>query len=113
MTDNTLTFPGTALAQPALAMTPAQRIAVLENQLREAKAENERLAGDLALAQGEVMQLRDLLTPGVATSGPVYAWVAGYGDRRFVGYWRNGRLYLPGCRVVEDMDILRTVPVAA
>lgn len=92
------------------APTLSEQAARLERRLHGANLENRRLAGQVAGLRAEVVQLRSLLTPDIAGGEQVHVWIAGHGDRRFVGYRHQGKVYVPGMRVIEDADILRTEP---
>lgn len=94
------------------APTPSEQARRLERRLNGANIENRRLAGQVAGLRAEVVQLRSFLTPAIAGGDQVYVWIAGYGDRRFVGYRHHGTIYVPGMQVIEEADILRTEPIS-
>lgn len=92
----------------------ARRDAVAaEAMLAERTAECQRLTVELGTARAEIAYLRGFLSLDAATSGPFHVWIAGGGDRRFVGYWHGDRMFIPGgmC-VVEAADVLRTEAIA-
>lgn len=86
--------------------------AVAGAMLAESESACRRMAAQLVAARAEIDYLRGFLTKDAATSGPFHVWIAGYGDRRFVGYRRGDRFFVPGVCVVEDVDVLRTEAIA-
>ena len=84
-----------------------------EAMLTERSAECQRLTVELETARAEIAYLRGFLSLDAATSGPFHVWIAGYGDRRFIGYWHGDRMFIPGgmC-VVEAVDVLHTEAIA-